>query len=126
MQIDGLTQSKGGQQDLYPSLKGLFQSQAPVSIIGSGPNANIRAFNYLLLCHIRKVHLTRLLEDQHQQEVDRLDREEGPTRDRKVSFNDRGALFLKGPQYENYALHKLKIYAFSSTTDLNLIKNSPF
>jgi|JI10StandDraft_1071094.scaffolds.fasta_scaffold1284272_2 hypothetical protein len=67
MQIEGLTKSRGPNQDLFPSLRRLFQSNAAVSIIGRGPNANIRAFNYLLLCHIRKVHLKRLLEKQHQE-----------------------------------------------------------
>ncbi len=43
-----------------------------------------------------------------------------------MSFNGKGAVFLNGPQYENYALHKLRIFAFSSSTDLSSIKNAPF
>jgi len=47
-------------------------------------------------------------------------------RDRRVSFNDKGALFLNGPQYENYCLHLLKKFAFSRDTDLSIIENTPF
>jgi hypothetical protein len=106
----------------------LFNSNTSTNIIGKGPNANIRAFYYLLLCHIRKEHLKQLL-NKHQQEEARqqTEEEEGFRRDRRVSFSGKGgAVFMNGPQYENYALHKLRIFAFSKSTDLTVITNSPF
>ena len=51
--------------------------------------------------------------------------EQGDKIERRVSFNGKGAVFLNGPQYQNYALHKFRIYAFSRETDLELINNSP-
>ncbi len=47
-------------------------------------------------------------------------------RDRRISFNNKGALFVNGPQYENYCLHLLKNFAFSKEADLSIITNTPF
>jgi hypothetical protein len=61
MQIEGLDKASERPKEPFPSLKDLFHNNTMTSIIGTSPNANIRAFNYLLLCHIRKVHLQQLL-----------------------------------------------------------------
>ena len=61
MQIEGLDKASERPKEPFPSLKDLFHTNTMTNIIGTGPNANIRAFNYLLLCHIRKVHLQQLL-----------------------------------------------------------------
>jgi hypothetical protein len=115
MQIEGLSSKIAERKELFSSIKHIFRPQTAVNIIGDGPNANIKSFYYLLLCHIRKEHFKKLVADYKQQEFNCGDEEEEfvGRRDRRVSFNDKGALFLNGPQYENYCLHLLKNFAFS-------------
>ena len=43
-----------------------------------------------------------------------------------MSFNDQAGVFVSGPQFDNYALYKLRIYAFSKETDLAAVLNTPF
>lgn len=127
LEIEGLDLAQQPLQQPFPSLKALFQNKTLLTIIGKGPNANIRAFYYLLLCHIRNVHLKQLLNEHKKQTLNQIDQEEDDFRhERRVSFNCKGTLFLNGPEYENFALHKLKMYAFSKSTELLLINNSPF
>jgi hypothetical protein len=54
MQIEGLGSKTGERKELFASIKHIFSPRTAVSIIGDGPNANIKSFYYLLLCHIRK------------------------------------------------------------------------
>ena len=122
MQIEGLSADRQTPAEPFPSVRTLFGG-GRVSAVGSGPNANIRSFAYLLLTHLRSEHLKQCLvtlkEEQQKAE------EEMGRRDRRVSFNNKGVLFLSGPQYENYTLHKLRIFAFSRGTDLSLIEGHP-
>lgn len=101
MQIEGLSVHNEDRSEIFTSIKHLFHPQTAVNIIGDGPNANIRSFYYLLLCHIRKEHFRKLVIDFKQKQI--VDSDEDSLfmarRERRVSFNDKGALFLNGPQY---------------------------
>ena len=115
IKLQGLSHNKP-TPDTFPSIRHLFNQTNLLSIIGDGPNANIQSFYYLLLCHIRKQHCLKLLNDLKQKQIEQQEKEPLERRDRRVSFNDKGALFVRGPQYENYCLHKLKMFAFSKET----------
>jgi len=101
MQIEGLSSNKEERKEVFPSIKHLFHANTTVNIVGEGPNANIRSFYYLLLCHIRKEHFKRLLNEMREKELMEIEGDDDMIgrRDRKVSFNGKGAIFLNGPQY---------------------------
>jgi hypothetical protein len=72
MQIEGLTRNSDEHIHPFPSIKHLFHTNTVVNIVGEGPNANIRAFYYLLLCHIRKEHFKQLLIEHKQRAAEQL------------------------------------------------------
>lgn len=61
MQIEGLGTKTTTKKELFVSIKHIFRPQTAVNIVGDGPNANIKSFYYLLLCHIRKEHYKKLV-----------------------------------------------------------------
>ncbi len=63
MQIEGLGSKLAEKKELFVSIKHLFRPHTAVNVIGEGPNANIKSFYYLLLCHIRKEHYKKLVTD---------------------------------------------------------------
>lgn len=70
MQIEGLGSKMQVRKELFVSIKHIFRPQTAVNIIGDGPNANIKSFYYLLLCHIRKEHFKKLVNDFKQKEFE--------------------------------------------------------
>lgn len=73
MQIQGLGHNNYENKELFPSIKHYFNPKNVVNIIGEGANANIKSFYYLLLCHIRKEHLKKLVTEFRKKEFDNGD-----------------------------------------------------
>lgn len=126
MQIEGLSQPTDYQKHHFSPVRALFNHQGNLHFLGQGPNANIRAFLYMLLAHIRREHFKKLLRKIKQEELRFMEEEHPMKRERKVSFNGKGAIFDHGTEHDNYPLHKLKIFAFSKEVDLSEIVGSPF